>query len=108
MKRQVCLYSRTLRRYGDNVGHAQPSARLEDTAGLSQYSFLVGAEIDDAVRNDDVECRVAKREMFDFGLQEVHDRDTSVGSVATGKANHFGRHVDADDAPSPADLDGRG
>jgi hypothetical protein len=41
-------------------------------------------------------------------LHEFHDRDACVGGMATSEANHFGCHVDADDTPPVADLDGRG
>lgn len=107
IERQAFQHVARQRRYSDDVGHGQPPVRGENAAGLCQYSLLVGTEIDHAVRNDNVEAAVAKRKTLNLGLQEVYDRDASVGGMATGKANHFERHVDSDDPATNADLDGR-
>ena len=52
-----------------DVGDLQPSARPQDTIELRKDGFFVGDEVDDAVRGDDVEACVGKRQPFGLALR---------------------------------------
>jgi len=104
--RQTREHGRRQRGERHDVGHGKTPARLEDPPGLGQCALLIGTEIDDAVRHDDVEGLVGKWKMADVGLQKMGDPHACVRRVTARKANHLGRHVDSDDPPRASDLDG--
>ena len=47
----------------DDVGHRESAAGFEHAERLAQHAPLVGREIDDAVRDDDVDRVVGKRDV---------------------------------------------
>ena len=55
----------------DHVGDGEAAARLQHAERLAQHAVLVGREVDDAVRDDDVDRVVGQRDVLDLALQEL-------------------------------------
>ena len=88
----------------DDVGRPQPPARLQHAMSLAQDGVLVGREVDDAVGDDDVERRVGEGHVLHLAEAEAHVLGADAAGVATGKLDHVGAHVEADDAALRAHL----
>src|SRR5665647_467011 len=55
----------------DDVGDRKKSAVLEDTERFSQHDVLIGSEVDDAVRDDDIDRLIRERNIFDSAKEAV-------------------------------------
>jgi hypothetical protein len=77
-----------------HVGNLQPAARYEDAVQLTVDGVLVQDQVDDAVRDHDVERGVGERELFCFRLDELDVRDAHFGGSRTRLGEHRGGHVD--------------
>ena len=80
---------------GDDVGHSEAPARLQDPKRLAQDAILVGREIDDAVRDDHVDRIVGQRDMFDFALEELDVGRAGLALVIARERQHVVGHVEA-------------
>ena len=89
-----------------DVCELEAPAGLEGAVDLGEHRALVGTEVDDAVRDDDVGPAVFDGEGFGEPFAEL---DVVVGERSRGRARlreHLGGHVDADDATCRANLRG--
>ena len=107
----VCAH-RSLDRFGeglqhDRVGDHQPSAGPQDAEGLPEDLPLVGREVDDAVRDDDVDRGVGHREVLDLAEPELDVRVLALLRVLPRPREHLRRHVHADHPAVRADPVGR-
>ena len=59
---------------GDDVADAEPPAGAQDARDLGQHRRLVGREVDDAVRDHDVDGVRRQRDLLDHALEEVDVR----------------------------------
>src|SRR5690606_14921175 len=87
----------------DDVGHLQASAGAQHAEGFGEDLVLVGAEVDDAVGDDDVDGRVRDGEMLDLAEAELDVGGPDLLGVAAGERDHLGGHVNAVDAAGLAD-----
>ena len=86
---------------------AEAAARAKDARGFAEDPLLDGREVDDAVRDDDVEACVLERQVVDAGSHELDVGDTLALREARGLVYLGVGEVDADDAAGVADLAGR-
>ena len=93
-------------RVGDDVGDGEAPARLEHACGLAQDLGLVGGEVDDAVRQDDVDGVRGERDGFDVALEPVDVGDAGLGLVGAGEVEHLVGHVEAVGGAGGADAAG--
>src|SRR5439155_45209 len=56
----------------DNIGNGKTPAGFQYAECLAQYAIFVRGEIDDAVRDDDIDGVVGKRNVLDLTLEEFH------------------------------------
>ena len=64
---------------------------------LREDSVLVRDEVDDAVRDDDVEAPVGEREALRLALEELDVPGAQLGGSAARLREHLRRHVDPGD-----------
>jgi hypothetical protein len=81
----------------DDVRHGEPPAGPEDAKGFAEGLFLVGDEIDHAIRDHDIGCVVGNRQVFEFAEAEFDIARANAGCVVTRLFQHLIGHVDADD-----------
>ena len=62
-------------RVGDDVGDGEPAAGPQNASGLVQHRLLVRRQVDDAVRDHDVDRVVSQRDVS-IVLQELDVLDT--------------------------------
>src|SRR5215831_19533433 len=55
----------------DDVGDRETAARLQNTRSFAEYLILVAGEIDDAIRDDDIDRIVGQRDVLDLTLEEL-------------------------------------
>ena len=77
---------------------AQHAKRLAEDGGL------VGRQVDDAVRQDDVDARVAHRQVLDLPEPELDVLGADTRGVRARLADHRRRHVDAQDTSGRSHL----
>jgi hypothetical protein len=70
---------------------------------LGEDRVLVRDEVDDAVRDHDVEARVLERQPLRFAFHELDVGRSHLGCGSAGLREHLRRHVDSGDAPAGAD-----
>ena len=58
-----------------------------------ENTIFVGGEIDDAVRDDDIDRVVRQRNVLDFALEELDIGDAGLPLVFTRQRQHVVRHV---------------
>src|SRR6266542_4428610 len=92
---------------GDYIGDADATARAEDAVDLAQDARLVRREVDDAVRDDDVDGGVRERDVLDLALEEVRVRHAGFSGVSPRELEHFVGHVDAVGKTRRSDALGR-
>jgi hypothetical protein len=78
--------------------------RLQDPVGLGKDAGFVGGEVDDAVREDDLDAPVCHRQILDFPEAEFDIPVVALLRVGAGLGNHFRGHVHPDDPACFADL----
>ena len=81
--------------FGDDVGDAYAAAWREDAEGFCEDARLVGAEVDDAVGDDDVDGLIVEGEVLDGAEVEGGVEDARLGGVGVGELEHLVGHVDA-------------
>src|SRR5262249_51501572 len=69
----------------DDVRDREPAARFQDTVRLPQHLALVRREVDDAVRDDDVDRVARQRDLLDLALEEADVFGAGFGLVALGE-----------------------
>src|ERR1022692_4662346 len=77
----------------DDIGDRKKSAVLEDAERFSQDDVLIGREVDDAVRNDDIDRLIRERNIFDSAKEELDVLHTGFHLVLSSKLNHFRCHI---------------
>src|ERR1035438_4956806 len=77
----------------DDVGDRKKSAVLEDAERFSQDDVLIDSEVDDAVRNDDIDRLIWERNIFDSAQEELSVLHTGFHLVLSSKINHFRCHI---------------
>src|SRR5271170_7135602 len=74
-----------------------PRTTTSETAnrpkGFTENAIFVGGEIDDAVRDDNVDRVVGQRDVLDLTFQELDIRDSRLLLVFTRERQHIVRHV---------------
>src|SRR4051794_17375850 len=55
----------------DHVGYGEASTGSEDPRRLGDHAPLVGRQVDDAIRDDDVDALVDERQLLDVALGEL-------------------------------------
>src|SRR5665647_3770864 len=88
----------------DDVGDRKKSAVLEDTERFSQHDVLIGSEVDDAVRDDDIDRLIRERNIFDSAKEELSVLHTGFHLVLSSKLNHFWCHIKSVDLASWPDA----
>ena len=78
-----------------DVRDGEPAARLQDPERLAEDAVLVGREVDDAVRDDDVDGVVGERDLLHRPLQELDVRRARLRLVLAGEGEHLVGHVEA-------------
>src|SRR5215207_4535598 len=78
----------------DDVGEREPSARPEHACRLGEHPGLVGREVDDAVRDHDVERAVLEGQLLDAPAKEA---DVPIAAQTLALGELLGRDVDAGD-----------
>jgi len=91
---------------GCDVGELQPPTRLEHPHDLSEDPALIGAQVDDAVADDDISPTILDRQIFDHALPELDIAEAHRRCRGAGPAQHFLGHIDADDLTCGPDLFG--
>jgi hypothetical protein len=81
-----------------DVGELQTPTRFQDTHDFSENPALVGAQVDDAVANDDIGRAVLEPQVLDHALPELYIAQTHRGRRGARPTEHFLGHVDAHDA----------
>jgi hypothetical protein len=90
-----------------DVDELQTPTRFQDTHDFSEDPALVGAQVDDAVANDDIGRAVLERQVLDHALPELDIAQTHRGRRGARSTEHFLGHVDAHDAAFRPDLNSR-
>ena len=85
---------------GDDVADADPAARLEHASDLGQHSGLVDGEVDDAVRDDDVDGVRWQRDLSMTPLRKIAFRMPALGVLSR---EHLVGHVEPVGDPGLAD-----
>jgi len=67
--------------------------RLEHAEGFSQHLVFVGREVDDTIRDDDIDSVIRQRDVLDFSLQKLYILNSGLPSIFSGQRQHFIRHV---------------
>ena len=80
---------------------------LQDAGDLGEHPGLVGRQVDDAVRDHDVDRLGGQRHLLDLAAQEVRVRDAGLGLVVLGEREHLVGHVEAVDDSGRPDATGR-
>jgi hypothetical protein len=75
----------------------------KDAMELGEDRVLVGDEVDDAVRDDDVEAQVRERQVLGLAFDELHVLDSHGRGGRTRLGKHLLGHVDPDHPARPAD-----
>src|ERR1019366_6979790 len=88
----------------DDVGDRKKSAVLEDAERFSQDDVLIGSEVDDAVRNDDIDRLIRERNIFDSAEEELSVLHAGFQLVLSSKLNHFRCHIKSVDLASWPDA----
>ena len=91
---------------GDDVGDPDAAAGTEHAGDLGEHGRLVGREVDDAVRDHDVDALGGERDVLDEPLQEVDVRRAGLARVALRELEHLVGHVEAVDGSGRADSRG--
>ena len=82
---------------GDDVGDPDAAAGAEDAGDLGEHPVLLGREVDDAVRDHDVDARGRERDVLDDALEEVDVRGPGFPRVLLREREHLVGHVEAVD-----------
>jgi hypothetical protein len=80
-----------------------PPAGRQHAVQLREDCILVWDEVDDAVRDHDVEARVREGKLLGLALDELDVLGAHLGGPAPRLVEHLVRHVDANDLPSGGD-----
>jgi hypothetical protein len=72
-------------------GKATPGP--QDAKGLAQHDVFVGAQVDHAVRDDDIDRPVGQWNRFDLTLEELDVGDACMSLVFTSECQHLIRHI---------------
>ncbi len=91
----------------DDVRDGQAPARFQYPKRFAEHRAFVGAEVDDAVREDHVDDPVGDWQVLDLTQAEVDVGHPELHCVRSRFAHHVRRHVHADDLAARADLLGR-
>ena len=86
-----------------HIGDLDPPAGHEHAKELGEHCVFVGDQINDAVRDDDIEDPVWKRQLLRLGLDELDIRDAHLGGGRSSLGQHLRGHVNAGDVASLAD-----
>ena len=70
---------------------------------LAEHCVLVGRQVDDAVRYDDINRVAFKGSVLHLGKMELHIGQAEVSRILTREVYHVRRHIDADDPALLAD-----
>ena len=87
-----------------DVGNGEPTAGFEHAKRLAEHLFLVGDEVDHAIRDHDVGGVVGDRQMLEFAEAELDVGGADLGRVLARLGQHLVGHVDADDPARVTDL----
>src|SRR5436189_1577460 len=89
----------------DDVGDRQPPAGPKDARRLAEEPALDGREVDDPVRDHDVEALVLERKVVDARLRELDLRKAFAVSEPGGLCDLLVGEVDTHRPTGLADLD---
>jgi hypothetical protein len=90
-----------------DVGELQASPRGNDTKHLSQRAVLIGHEIEYAVRHQDVNARIVRRQRGCVAVPDVDVREVRRLRARPRARRHRLRHVDADRSSRRTHVHGR-
>src|ERR1700724_3618967 len=75
-----------------DIGNREPASRLEHPEGFAQHPILVARQVDDAVRDDDVDAIVGQRYVLDLAFEKFHVLDARLALVFAGERQHLVGH----------------
>src|SRR5688572_973496 len=78
----------------DDVGYREPAARLEDAEGFGQHLTFIRREVDDAVRNVDIDGARGERDRLNIAFQEFHVAGAGLALVVAGEVEHLVGHIE--------------
>ena len=87
-----------------NVRNSKASTWLQNSKRFSQYTVLVGREIDDAVGDDYIDGVIGKRDLLDLTPQEFHVLHPRFTLVFVCQRQHLVSHIQAIGFPGRADT----
>src|SRR6185369_6647339 len=87
-----------------DVADCEVSSRFEDAKHFTKYGRLVRAEVDDAVRDNEIDGIIVNGNVFDLTLTELNVSRAEFCRVFAGAREHVIRHVNADDMTGRANL----
>ena len=91
---------------GCDVGKLQSPTGPQHPHNLIEDAALVGAEIDDAVADDNIGPTTLDRQVLDDPSAELNIAEAHRGRRRAGAFQHLLGHIDADDLPLWSDLFG--
>ena len=91
----------------DHVGHREAPARPQHPMRFAEHGGLVGGQVDDAVRDHDVDARVGKGDLLDRALEEGRVEHAGPRLVVLREADHLVGHVHAVRVAARGDAPGR-
>jgi hypothetical protein len=92
---------------GDDVADPQPPARPQHPEGFCKNLRLIAGQIDDAVRDHDVNVSRRKRDLFNVPHHEPDVTHSRLGGIGTGQCGHGGASVQPISHAGRADPPGR-
>ena len=92
---------------GDNVADSQATARPEDPVHLGEHPRLVRGQVDNAVRDHDVDGVRGERDLLDIALQELDVRRAGLVAVLDRQSEHLLGHIEPVHLASRSDALGR-
>ena len=79
----------------DDIRNGEAAAGLQHAKCFAKDAILVGGKIDDAIRDDDIDRIVGKRNVLDLAVQKLDVFDAGLALVFVGEREHFVGHVEA-------------
>src|ERR1051326_5320041 len=78
-----------------HIGNRETTARLQHTESFSQHAILVAREVNDAIRDDDIDRAIRQWDVLDLAVEELDVGETALAFVLFCERLHFIRHIEA-------------
>jgi hypothetical protein len=78
----------------DDIGDGETATGAQDAEGFAENAIFVSGEVDDTVRDDDIDGVVREWNVLDLSLEEFDVCDAGLALVFAGKGEHFVCHVE--------------